>query len=149
MNVLDVPKIKEKLIELVDDVNIKNKFDSSPLSLSVSHGIYDLFIKLIEKGADVKANKNILFQSVRHGSEINKRIIVFLLDKGFSPFEKIDGKTPYNYVQEEILEYERDIEKIKNNHNIDKEYKNRSILISKKRMNTYIEILEIFEKYRK
>jgi len=161
-------KIKEKLIELLDDVNIKNSEEETPLSLSLPLGNYDIFLKLIEKGALIEKDKGLLkealFCSKNHfficRAPLNKKIIKYFLDNGMNEFSNSDDSSPYKCIQERIIKCEKEIEiaeeessKYKNNLKNYKEILNlfpvsKSSLISKKSLKKIFKSEDI-DKYNK
>lgn len=97
-------KIIERVLPLVNNVNIENEDGSSPLSLASTLGNYNLFMDIVKKGADInyidKNGANLLNLIVHYSNQVDLRILNYLINKGVSPYKKDKtGHSAYDYAE--------------------------------------------------
>jgi len=148
-------KIKEKIIELVNDINIINKYKQTPLLLSLNIGNYNIFQKLINKGAQIKKEQNPLKRALFCKSHflpcrapVNKKIVKYLIDNGFDDFERFDNDSPYKCFKERVTKCEKELKSAEEKHSKDKDG-DGYIKMFRRSLKNYREILKLFSDYER
>ncbi|HPS31382.1 MAG TPA: hypothetical protein PLZ43_14070 [bacterium] len=97
-------KIIKRILPLVKDVDIRDKYRSSPLSLAARLGNYDVFMMVLNKGAEVnyldENGSNLLNLMVRYSDRADLRILSYLTSNGVDPYKKNEkGYSAYDYAK--------------------------------------------------